>query len=499
MKSNIINLIGIACFGIFSTSCSNFLDIAPQNAVVPSNFFQNESDFRQAVDGAYAPLQVLYNSRSSWAMGEMRSDNTHFFYNMDFRSPIPEEIDMFTNGSENTVSADRYYLNYDIIARSNQVLAVIDEASLEESIYKNLKGQVLFLRALAYFDLVRYYGGVPLHLVPANDLASSSLPRSTEEQIYAQILSDAEQAATMLPQKSQQEAGRATAGAAWTLLADAHITLKKWNDAAAALSNITGYSLLPDYGSVYSPTNKNNAESVFEVQYLEGTSLGLHSIFPYSFVPLTVNHSQLTLGPTGSQSSESAGWNIPTQDLINLYEDQEKDQRFTASIGFHTGPSIISDTSYVNLPYIRKYQHPHSIFQQANQNFPIYRYAEVILMRAEVANESGQTQSALAHLNEVRKRAGLSDYTGTSQDEIRSAIFRERRVELAFENKRWLDLVRSGQAITVMNAHGADLKNDPAYFYLTPATYSLTQKHLLFPIPFQELQVNPDLEQNTGY
>ncbi len=498
MKKNIIYFFGlVSLWG--ATSCSNFLDIAPENAVVPSNFFNSESDFRQAVDGAYAPLQGLYNSQSSWAMGEMRSDNTHFFYNIDFRSPIPEEIDMFVSGSENPVSADRYYANFDIVARTNQVLAEIDNVTLDQEVYNNLKGQVLFLRALAYFDLVRYYGGVPLHLEPATDLASASLPRSSAESVYQQIIADASQAAELLPGKNAQEAGRATSGSALTLLADVYITLKNWNEASTALSRINGYSLLADYAALYDPANKNNAESVFEVQYLEGTALGLHSSFPYAFVPLTVNHAQLTLGPSGSQSASGSGWNIPTNDLIAAYEDRAKDQRFSASIAFHSGPSLISDTSYVNLPYIKKYQHRHSIFGQSNQNFPIYRYSEVLLMRAEVANELGDTQDALNYLNQVRQRAGLDDFTGGNQEAIRSAIFRERRIELAFENKRWLDLVRSGKAIEVMNAHGADLKRNSLYFYLTPATYSLTPNDLLFPIPFLEMQVNPELEQNPGY
>src|SRR5690606_14314199 len=109
MKFKIIPILIISLvFG----SCSDFLDVSPQNAVVPSNFFQSEADFAQAVNGTYAPLQSLYNNQTSWVMGEMRSDNTHFFYNNDFRSPMPEEIDEFVNGAENTVSADRYYINY---------------------------------------------------------------------------------------------------------------------------------------------------------------------------------------------------------------------------------------------------------------------------------------------------------------------------------------------------------------------------------------------------
>jgi starch-binding outer membrane protein, SusD/RagB family len=479
--------------------CSDFLNIPPESAVTPDNFFQTESDFRQAVDGVYAPLQTLYNSQASWAMGEMRSDNTHYFYNVDYREPFPEEIADFVNGSENTVSATRYYTDYDIIARANQVLALIDAAAIDPAKKNNFKGQALFLRALAYFDLVRFYGGVPLPLTPATDLQSAALPRSPAPAVYDQVIADATLAAELLPDKASQEAGRATAGAAWTLLGDVYLTQQEWRRAEEALNKVSGYALLDDYASVFHPNNKNNQESVFEVQFLQGTALGLASYFPYFFIPLTNNHADLTMGPKGSQSAPLSGWNIPAQDLLAAYEDRDKDERFQASIAFFTGPSLISDTSYVNLPYIKKYQHPHSIFGQTNQNFPVYRYAEVLLMRAEALNEQGKVSEAQQYLNQVRSRAGLDPYTAGGQADLREAILQERRIELAFENKRWLDLVRTGKAIGVMNAFGAKLKADPAYYFLSAATYNVDQNDLLFPIPFLEIQVNPDLVQNPGY
>jgi len=497
MKIKAILLAGMVSAGL--TSCEDFLNIAPQNAVTPENFFQSESDFRQAVDGIYAPLQQLYNNESTWAMGEMRSDNTQYFYNVDYRLPYPEEIVDFINGAENDVSQHKYYINYDIINRANQVLNVIDAAPLEQAVKNNFKGQALFLRALAYFDLVKYFGGVPLHLSPSKNMETAFLPRATAEEVYGQIRSDASAAAELLPNKAAQQAGRATSGAAFTVLGDVYLNLKEWDKAEEALRKVEGYDLLTDYAAIYNPTNKNHIESIFEVQYLEGTSLGLHSAFPYYFVPLTPNHSELTKGPQGSQSVPGSGWNIPTQDLLAAYEDREKDQRFNASIAFHTGPSPISDTSYVNLPYIKKYQHTHSIFGQSNQNFPVYRYAEVLLMLGESLNEQNQTAEAQGFLNQIRSRAGLDPLNTSDQTELREAILKERRVELAFENKRWIDLVRTGKAVAVMNVYGSKLKSDPAYYYLSSATYNVNENHLLFPIPFLEIQINPDLQQNPGY
>lgn len=488
----------IIIVAIFVSCDGDFLNVSPEDAVTPDNFFQEETDFRQAIDGAYAPLQNLYDSQSAWAMGEMRSDNTHYFFNPDYRFPPPEEIADFLVGSENEIIEQKYNFNYDIIARSNQIITEIDDADIEQPGKDDIKGQALFLRALAYFDLVRYYGGVPLHLEPATNLETASLTRSSESDVYDQIIADATAAADLLPDKSEQDPGRATSAAAWTLLGDIYLTLEQWENAESALNNINGYSLLNSYADIFDPSNKNNDESIFEVQFLEGTSLGMESYFPYYFIPLTDDHAQLTMGPSGSQSSPESGWNIPTEDLLSAYEDT--DQRLEASIGFITGPSLISDTSYVDLPYVKKYQHSHSIFGETNQNFPIYRYAEVLLMMAEAVNEQGgRLSEAAGYLNQVRNRAGLNDYNAGSQSDLREAILDELRIELAFENKRWLDLVRNENAVEVMNSYGSSLKNDSNYYYLSSNAYNVDENDLLFPIPFSEIQVNPDLEQNPGY
>ena len=481
-------------------SCDSFLNVPPENAVVPSNFFQSESDFRQAVNGIYAPLQERYDSEGNWAMAEMRSDNTHYFYNPDYRGYAfqIESIADFLVDEDNTYTDDKYFADYDVIARANQVLAAIDDAEIDQSAKDNLKGQALFLRAFAYLDLVRFYGAVPLPLEPATSLESASLPRSPASAVYDQIITDATEAASLLPNRPNQTPGRATSGAAWTLLGDVYITLEQWGKAEEALKNVTEYSLLADYADIFDPANKNNSESIFEIQYMGGASQGLYSTFPYDFVPITGSPSKLTMGPPGPTQSV-AGWNIPSQDLIAAYEDTTGDERFDASINFYTGPSPISDTNYVNLPYIKKYQHPHSIYEQTNQNFPVYRYAGVLLMLAEATNEQGKTGEARDYLNQVRSRAGLGGTSATGQTALREAILHERRIELAFENKRWLDLVRTGKAVPVMNDYGAELKSDPDYYYLSPNTYNVDQNDLLFPIPYSEIQANPELTQNPGY
>jgi len=493
------------------SGCEGFLDVAPETAVTPSNFFETQSDFEQAVNGAYAPLQLLYDTRTvfgsggDWMLAEMRSDNTHFIFNEAQRGAVTSEnVATFLVESSNGVVANKYNNNFQIVARTNEILAQIDAAEFDQAAKDNLKGQAQFLRALAYFDLVRNFGGVPLHVEPATSLDETSLPRSSASEVYNQIIADASSAANLLPGKSSQETGRATSGAAYTLLADVYLTLGQWADAESALSNVTDYSLLPNYADVFEPGNEGNDEIIFEVEFLAGTSQTLHSVFPYHFLPRLSDPSIIT-GVSPAQLNEG-GWNTPTPDLIAAYEDTVQDERYAASIGRFTGPSPITGFPYNGVPYINKYQHDHPTFGQTDQNWPVYRYAEVLLMMAEAINEQGgRLTEAQGYLNQVRNRAGLGDYTATDQADLRDAILHERRIELAFENKRWHDLVRTGNAVSVMNAFGANVTANPGDYYYAPgnaptgASFNVTDNKLVYPIPFRELNLNPDLTQNPGY
>jgi hypothetical protein len=151
----------------------------------------------------------------------------------------------------------------------------------------------------------------------------------------------------------------------------------------------------------------------------------------------------------------------------------------------------------VGVPYIQKYMHaPHVAVRNTNENWPIYRYADALLLLAESLNEQNKS-IATTPLNQVRFRAGLPDITETDQTILRQIIAKERRVELAFENHRWHDLVRTGMAIAVMNAYGIKLKQQ--YSYLNPASYNVTTSRLLYPIPESEIGLNPKITQNPGY
>jgi hypothetical protein len=250
-----------------------------------------------------------------------------------------------------------------------------------------------------------------------------------------------------------------------------------------------GYSLLPDYAAIYNPANKNNAESIFEVQYLQG-NFGLASNFAYQFAPAVSDTKSIT-GISGNNQS-FGGWNIPSGDLIAAYEAGDKRKAASIADGYTDAAGV-----FVAQPFIKKYLHTHAEFNNTNDNWPVYRYADVLLLLAECLNEQNKPAEALPYVNLVRQRAGLANAPAQDQATMRQTILKERRVELAFENKRWLDLVRTGKAIEVMTAYGAKMKQQ--YPYLSPASYNVTADKFIFPIPFEELSINKLLTQNPGY
>lgn len=490
MKLNIL-LAGLIVLAL--TSCNkDFLDIPSQTNLTTNTFFKTQADFEKAVNGAYAPLRTIYGN--AWAMGEMHSDNARYILNPSYRATIDQEqIADFISDPTSTIATTKYTNNYLVIARTNQILATIDGIDFDAAVKNNLKGQAYFLRALAYFDLVQYFGKVPLHLTPVGSLGETALPLSSVDSVYNQIILDAKQAVTLLPAKSAQEAGRATSGAAKTLLGNVYMVRKDYPDAETVLTDVVNsheYSLLSDYASVFNPANKNNSESVFEIQYKEGTE-GYASSFIYNFFPMPISASELTtlmanygVTPTSIQALTTEGYNIPSPDIIATYESGDK--RRDASIGY----GIASGITY---PFVLKYLHQHSTFGITNDNWPVYRYSEVLLLLAEALNANGKSDQALTYLNQVRERAGLADIT--SAQNLQDVIMHERRVELAFENKRWTDLLRTGKAVDVITAYGQQVKANPSAYYY-PAGYgpvpaAFTKIDLTFPLPASESQLSP--------
>lgn len=494
-----------------ATACKkDFIDLTPADQYSSATFFQTEAQLRQAVTAAYVPLRDVMTS--DFLLAEMRSDNTHYE-----RSPTRgtqfesrDNIADFVNDASNSYVYDVYTALYKGISRANIVIGRIASANIAQAARNDIEGQARFLRAWNYFKLVRYFGGVPLYLTEVTNAGEAFLPRSSADEVYNQIIADAQEAMNKLAAPSVfPQSGQATKGAAAMLLADVYMTQKKWAEAEALLQTLPGmgYQLLADYASVFSTSNKNSRESIFEVQYLMGTQGGQQSNFIYLFLPRTRNSNLITGVATNNTSL--GGYNTPTQDLINSYEAADK--RKDASIGIAEGAydasgfltvsakkSIIGyvpAAGKVGVPYDKKVLNPHTDVNNTNDNWPVYRYADALLLLAEAQNEQGK--SPFAALNAVRTRAGLGAVTAGSQAVLRDTIAHERRVELAFENHRWHDLVRTGKAIEVMTAFGA--KQKQLYSYLRPDAYTVTQNKFLYPIPKFEIEINPQITQNPGY
>ncbi len=476
--------------------CSkNFLDLNPEATINGNVFYKDETELKQAVNAAYNIMQEL-GRESYWIFGEMRSDNSAFQYNTADRGREQWEfVDEFLVGATAECISNFWRNTYIGISRCNDVLAHIDGVSMSDEARNQYTGEVKLLRAFHYFNLVRQFGGVPLRLNSVQSPDSSlSKGRASVDEVYAVIISDLTDAAAKLPAKyTGADLGRATTGTASTLLGKVYLTQKRYAEALTELRKVTtlGYSLLPNYADNFDPGKKNGPESIFEIQYL-GSQTGLFSNFMYTFAPYTSGSAVTGDTKTGINGSGS-GWNIPTQDMIAAYEPGDRRKDVSMAPGY-TG----SNGAFVNIPWVKKYNHGFTEVGRTNDNFPLLRYADVLLMIAECLNEQGFAAGGEAFdlLNQVRTRAGLPARTAQelgSQAAFRDAVFHERQVELAFENHRWYDLVRSGNAVTVMNAHGAREKQQHAYI---PANaYQVNANRLLLPIPQTDVNLD-NLEQN---
>jgi starch-binding outer membrane protein, SusD/RagB family len=495
-----------------------FLTLYPEGNLNEGNFYKSTQDFQQAVNGAYVPLRDVANV--AYFMDENRSDNTHYDYNSKDRgNALLENLVDFLDDANHPTILTRYQADYNGISRTNVILdrlAAID-FTMADADKNQIMGEAKALRAHYYFDLVRNYGGVPLHLHEVKSSSDGFLARSTSEEVYTQIIADLTDAIALLaaPTFTAAQTGRITKGTASTALAAVYFQRKEYVKAVPVLQSVTqmGYTLFSNYRDIFNPSNKNgNKEIIFDVQFQSGTT-GQQSNFIYRFTPITTN----TINVLGvSFNNTIGGWNIPTDNLVNSYEAGDK--RLDATVGIVEGTldantnfipaRIVSSVGYTTPPglvskrFARKYFYPPypALNQNTDQNWPIYRYADVLLMLAESLNETNRSSEALPFLNQIRTRAfgaGNGQIVTTDPIALKTIIAKERRMELALENKRWQDLIRTDQAITVMNAYGVNLKLQ--YGYLLPQSYNVVPTRLLYAIPLREMQLNSKLVQNPGY
>lgn len=497
------------------TSCKkDFIYLAPEDALSGATFFKDANEMNQAVLATYNALRGLTNI--DFYTSEMRSDNTHYenyTVNRGDSYVYREHIADFVNDAYNTYTASVYFACYTGISRANVVIERIQPLDIADSTKNDIEAQAKFLRAFFYFKLVRYFGGVPLYLKEVKKAEEAFLKRSSVDEVYQQIISDATFALeTLKPPAKFPQSGLATKGSAAMLLAEVYMTQKKYADAENLLRTLPtmGYQLLTNYEDVFSTTNKNNRESIFEVQYMQGATEGQQSNFIYLFLPRSTNTTIMTGVQTNTTSS--GGYNVPTKNIINAYEPGDK--RLDASIGIAEGSynssmlftfsakksilNYVPATGKVGVPFIKKYLHAHSIANNTDDNWIIYRYAGALLLLAETLNEQGKSSEALTYLNQVRvPRTGLMPITETDKEKLRDVIAHERRMELAFENHRWHDLVRTGKAVDVMTSFGIALKQQLSY--IPSNAFNVTENKLIYPIPQAERNVYPELTQNPGY
>lgn len=487
---------------ILMVACSDdFISIDPESSISADQYFNNQEEAVLAVNGAYAPLQNLA-SNHWWVLAELRSDNTTYQYNEEDRRNVPlEQVDEFLLQTNNPYTEGFWQTAYSGISRCNVFLNRVDDVPfINESLRSRLTGEILFLRSLYYYQLTRFFGAVPLIIdevtAPDND-EQYILARTPVEEIYAKIIEDLKNAAEKMNEGSYggADAGRARSGAAYTLLGEIYMTQANYQEAIDAFLEVEkqGYVLLDDYADIFRPSNKNHAESIFEVQYFESNQ-GKGSNFIYRFAPF--NSGQDIVGDN-QFIPYNAGFNIPTKDLLAVYEPG--DLRKDASIGWYVkeGNNAFDVAVGDSIPYVRKYHHGHSVPGVTNDNFPVFRYARVLLLRAEALNELGQAAEANALLTTVRHRAGLEALqAGSSKDAFKDAVHRELQVELAFENHRWFDIQRRNDGLELMKAHGERLKAGNSRL---SNAYLIEDHMMVYPIPAREIKLNTNLEQNEGW
>lgn len=468
-------------------SCSDdFLDLAPISQQNSNNFYKTGEDMKNALTAVYGSLQYGGQYYSSiHVMGDLRSDNTEIT-NPNAGADL-QAIDNFTNTPVTSISNNTWTGHYQGIQSANIVIEKIEAVNMDPALKARYIGEAKFLRALMYFNLVRIYGDVPLVTkVINNPQEGYEYGRVPAEEVYQQIIADLVEAEGSLPYSYvAADAGRATKGAAMSLLGKVYLTKKDWTLAAQKLKQVideaaqTKYKLMPTYAGVFGVSAENNSESIFEVQFKSGSN-GEGSPFANQFAPIGSGTAVVSMG-------NPLGQNIPTADMDKAYEPN--DLRKAASM--KTSYVLAGKTVVHN--YVVKYTGTPAANLDSDNNWIVLRYADVLLMYAEALNELGFVADgpAFDYLNQIRTRAGLEAKTFsneeaslqiTSQAEFRLAVEQERRVELAFEGHRWFDLVRTDRALEVLNGEG------------------IQPHHVLLAIPQSQVDINPaKISQNPGY
>jgi hypothetical protein len=483
---NIVNtkLVMILLAILTFTACEDDLNVKPNDVIEVDDFLSDPNNAIQLVNGVYNS-QLDYNMYSfSWiGITSITSDDADKGSTPTDTGTDKAKMDNLTFSATDVSFGDVWEARYKAIGRANTALFYLDQFAIDATLKDRYIGEVKFIRALCYFDLVRCFGGVPIvtskiDINDSNAINNIVYVRKTKQETYAQIEADLLEAINRLPLKSAyapNEVGRATKGAAQALLAKAYLYQEKWQDAFDMSGQVISsgqYSLLPDYANVWREVGENKSESIYEVQATLTKGL--------------VDYTNVQ-GPRGTPDL-GWGFNTPSVTLVNSYE--AGDLRKDATVIFV--PSVLWDgfvapTTWTNPRYNYK-AYQSSIAESWNgdkgqtaKNLRILKYSDILLIRAESAFHIGMTSEAVDRISDIRVRAGLAAVTSVTLQ----SILKERRAEMAMEHDRWFDIVRTGQGQSAMSLDGKTF---------------VVGVHELFPIPQEKIVASGGLlTQNPGY
>ena len=468
------------------SSCSkSFIEKPPVSSVTIDALYKTDKDYQDAVIGTYQALRNQYNNM--WQFGDLRGDDVFIQVS---NQPSSTGVDVFSLNSSDVLLNNTWANYYIVINRANNILTRIESA--DAAVIKNKDryiGEAKFLRALAYFDLVRIFGDVQMIKNVPTIEETASTPRTAVAILYNEVIvPDLVDAGSKLPLVyTGTEVGRATRGAAKAILGKVYLTVKDFPKAEAVLQELTKapytYSLLPNYNDLFDYSkNEHHAEYIFDIEYEEGLG-GLGSVFTLNSMPNVtplLNYYNIKGGFNESMS--------PTMLFVNLWQSGDKRKDVSVQCcGSWKNPTtgqVTTFSSTTSQSYTMKYITAVNAQDDSRANWKVVRFADVLLMLAEALNENGKTVEAYDPLNKVRARAGLSAFSGLTQAQIRDNIALERRFELSFEGHRWFDLVRTGKALSALSSIG--MKD-----YMT-----------VFPVPLSQVRVMNDatlFPQNPGY
>jgi len=516
-----IQQLTVICLLIGAFGCKKNIDLYPESNINTGTYYSTKEEVSIALTGAYNGLQRPLNLE--WQMTELRSDNSKQGAPGSTASTNRDlsDLDMYTPSTSHQ-AVYQYWLNtYNNIRNVNLVLrslgVVYDPAagtitfnpismSITDTDKKQLAGEALFIRAYHYFNLVRLYGGVFLVHTPITPAESKTMNRVDVADIYKFIEADLKAAAASMTSMTYaqlaaanggKDLGRATVWAAKGLLAKMYLTLNRKAEAIPLLQDVitnSGYSLQGTYANVFSISNEMNSEIIFAVRYKAG-GLGLGSNFANTFAPLGSGSAVI--------NGDGDGLNYPTAELDTLTNGDTRKATLIARYGTGTAEKL----------YVRKFFSQVTLVDDAENDWPVLRFADILLMMAEA---QGFSPSSINYINSVRPRAGLANYTTsdiTTVAQFEQALSKERRIEFAFENQRWFDLLRFNVTMTTITSEQAmkdhfTKEYDKHYkLYVAPAPTlaelyaQTTRPRMLLPIPQHEIDVNTQLviPQNPSY